>query len=75
MTPCRPADPRYVGVMTDKKKAASLKAAGATQKISKEDLADLLKRAEADDPEADENEPLPARGTPKADAKPQPKKK
>lgn len=45
--------------MTDKKKAAPLKAAGATQKISKDELADLLKKAEEEDPEADENEPAP----------------
>jgi hypothetical protein len=66
--------------MTDKKKAASLKTAGATQKISKDELADLLKRAEEEDPEAEANEPLPATGaasksaTAKADARPAAKK-
>lgn len=55
--------------MTDKKKAASLKAAGATTKISKDELADLLKKAEAEDPEAEDNEPPPAKADPKAPAK------
>lgn len=45
--------------MTDKKKAPPLKGAGATQKMSKDELADLLKRAEENDPDAKENEPLP----------------
>ncbi|MCC7075097.1 MAG: hypothetical protein IT383_27540 [Deltaproteobacteria bacterium] len=45
--------------MTDKKKAPPLKGAGATQKMSKDELADLLKRAEENDPDAEENEPLP----------------
>lgn len=63
MSGWRLADPRYGRPMTDKKKAASLKTAGATQKISKDELADLLKRAEEEDPEADANEPLPAGGT------------
>lgn len=69
-----PADPRYGGAMTDKKKATSLKAAGATTKISKDELADLLKKAEADDPDADENEPEPA-AQGKPDAKAPAKKK
>lgn len=55
--------------MTDKKKATSLKAAGATTKISKDELADLLKKAEAEDPEAEDNEPPPAKADPKAPAK------
>lgn len=58
--------------MTDKKKAASLKGAGATQKISKDELADLLKKAEAEDPEADENDPLPPPGEASAQAKDHP---
>ena len=69
-----PSEPRYGGDMTDKKKAASLKGAGATAKISKDELADLLKRAEAEDPEADENE-APVAQSPKTDAKPPAKKK
>ncbi len=50
--------------MTDKKKAPPLKGAGATQKMSKDELADLIKRAEEDDPDADENEPLPPAASP-----------
>jgi hypothetical protein len=41
--------------MTEKKKAAPLKQAAATQKISKEELQELLKKAEEEDPEADQN--------------------
>ena len=55
--------------MTDKKKAPPLKVAGATQKISKDELADLLKKAEAEDPEAAENEQPPAKGSVSATAK------
>lgn len=58
--------------MTDKKKAPPLKGAGATQKMSKDELADLLKRAEENDPDADENEPLPAAVPPSASKKPAP---
>ena len=42
--------------MTEKKKAPALKVAVATQKISKDELADLLKKAEADDPDAADND-------------------
>jgi hypothetical protein len=56
--------------MTDKKKATPLKASAATQKISKDELADLLKKAEEEDPEAEENVP-----TAQAEAKPPAKKK
>lgn len=45
--------------MTDNKKAPPLKGAGATTKMSKDELADLIKRAEEADPDADENDPLP----------------
>jgi len=41
--------------MPDKKKAPSLKQAAATQKISKDELAALIKKAEQEDPEADQN--------------------
>lgn len=71
----RPADPGYGPPMTEKKKAESLAMAGATQKISKDDLANLIKRAEEEDPEADDNSPLPAKSaTAKADSKPPAKK-
>ncbi|MBI1948965.1 MAG: hypothetical protein HYS27_24975 [Deltaproteobacteria bacterium] len=52
--------------MTDKKKAPPLKGAGATTKMSKDELADLIKRAEEADPDADENEPLPEESSPAA---------
>lgn len=52
--------------MTDKKKAPPLKGAGATTKMSKDELADLIKRAEEEDPDADENDPLPPEGSPGA---------
>lgn len=57
--------------MTDKKKAPPLKGAGATTKMSKDELADLIKRAEEEDPDADENEPLPSAASP-AKGKPAP---
>lgn len=52
--------------MTDKKKAPPLKGAGATTKMSKDELADLIKRAEEADPDADDNEPLPEGSSPAA---------
>jgi hypothetical protein len=42
--------------MTEKKKPTPLKAAGATQKISKDELADLLKKAEEEDPELQDDD-------------------
>jgi hypothetical protein len=41
--------------MSDKKKASSARQATATAKISKAELAELLKKAEQEDPEADQN--------------------
>ena len=71
----QPADPGYGSPMTDKKKAESLATAGATMKISKDELADLIKQAEEDDPEADDNLPLQAKSaTAKAASKPPAKK-
>ncbi len=45
--------------MTDKKKAPPLKQAAATQRMSKDELAELLKRAEAEDPDAEANVEAP----------------
>ena len=47
--------------MSEKKKASApkLKQAAATQKISKEELQELLKKAEQEDPEADQNVAIP----------------
>jgi hypothetical protein len=42
------------------KKKAPTKDAPATQKISKAELAELIKKAEQEDPEADEGEAKPA---------------
>ncbi|OGQ13864.1 MAG: hypothetical protein A2138_18765 [Deltaproteobacteria bacterium RBG_16_71_12] len=54
--------------MTENKKAPPLKGAGATTKMSKDELADLLKQAEEEDPDADENEPLPPPASPAAES-------
>ena len=57
----RPTDARYrMGTMAeDKKKPPTLKEAPATQKISKEELAALIKKAEEEDPDKDKKKPKP----------------